>query len=220
MKSPLRAAILLTLSTAGCVTLNTDFVRPENTHLVVGQSTEGDVIAAEGAPVTQRVTTAAARFPDRPGFNWAPGAARHYDNLYYTYAQRGSGPAFIRAAEFLLADGRLCGWDYLSDDPTRSSDFDVPAAQRLLGLGKPSLSELVGVIGPASGTRVYPLTSSATIHQYNWNYLGLDKASGKRVEKTVQVLVGPDDKITTFYISQTDAPLPETRTTVIPIILH
>ena len=218
------AAALLALSISACsVTVNSDFTAPDKTNLIIGQSTERDVIQAEGPPQSQTITTRADHFAGRPKFNWALGGAKHYDILRYSYGQTILGGASsIRSANFLLADGRLAGWEFESDDPSQSTDFDVPQAQKLLASGTPDLATLQAAIGQPSGRLIYPLTMAPDVREMTWEYAGIDKSSGKRVVKTLAVLIGPDNKIVSYYVHQADAPLSvaQTRTVVVPIIVR
>ena len=212
------AAALLLTPTA-CATVNADFTPPGKTSLALGRSTEQDVIAAEGAPQIQTISTRANRYPDRPLFDWAP--AKHYDVLRYSFGQAVLGSASVsRQANFFLADGRLAGWTFISDSPAETTNFDVAAAQQLLATGHPTLAEVSAAIGPPSGHLVFPLTSAPTLRMEAWEYAGPDKPSGKRVTKSLNVLVGPDNRVVASYIHQEDTPLPVSRTVVVPIIVR
>ena len=213
-------ATSLTLAACG-VTANVDFVPPGKTALRLGTSTEQDIVAAEGPPQIQTVTTRANRYPDRPLFNWAAAPGTRYDILRYSYGQAVLGStSFSRQASFFLANGRLAGWTFLSDNPAETTDFDVAAAQHVLGTGKPTLAEVAAVAGPPTSHFIYPLTSAPALRIESWEYIGATKPSGNRVSKTLSVLAGPDDRAVTYYLHEEEAPLPVNRTVVVPIIVR
>ena len=219
----LTAGLLLAMSVAlaACVTVNTDFTPPSRTSLNLGRSTEQDVMAAEGPPQVQTVTTWANRHLDRPLFRWAAAPGTHYDILRYSYGQAvPGGLSLSRQASFFLANGRLAGWTFLSDDPMETTNFDVTAAQQVLGTGKPTLAEIIAAVGPPTSHFVYPLTSAPDLRMESWEYVGAERQSGNRVTKTLSVLVGSDDRTVTYYLHQEDAPLPVTRTVIVPIIVR
>ena len=217
-------SLLLCLAMCGCsVVVNTEFVRPDQAGLVLGSSTEADLLRVEGAPQTETVTTVSYNGGDHPQFGWAKGAARRYDLLGYNVARRNNftGQASGRTAQFLLADGRLYGWQYQSSDPAASTDFDETAAQTLLGPGDATRARLVALLGPPGGLRLYPLTSAPGMSVASWAFIGPNKATGKRVAKSVDILFGSDDRIVSYNARQADAPLPApARTTVVPIIIR
>ena len=221
---PYRLLILISILTSGCsVVVNKEFTRPDQTGLKPGVSAEADVIAAEGTPDTEMVTTVRIVSTAAPGFAWAAHGARRYDILSYNFARRNNvdGNTVVQTAEFVLADGRLAGWHYQSSDPNHSTDFDEPAAQAMLSAKTATRSTLVSSLGPPGGLFVYPLTSSPGLTEETWEFVGNDRGTGKRVTKSVKVMFDATGRVATYDARQADTPLPvQAGPVIVPIIVR
>lgn len=189
----LSAFLLLLLACAPPV--GTDFVRPTPDTVALGATTETEVRARYGKPGTERAWA-------RPGTPLAQevgapfGAARvsgTMSELDYYFADRNGAAAApgvspSKSVKFWFYNGRLAGWKSHSSFKADSSAFDgarVPEIQAW----KTLRGDLIRVLGPPSGVRMFPMVLGEDQQMLTWFSFEFDLASHQSRARTLDVLV-------------------------------
>lgn len=149
----LAGALLL----AGCA--GTKFVRPAESDLQLGKTTEQQVTAAMGRPMQE-------------ASGLSNGKATR--TLTYAYASMGAqskspGVTPVHALSLVFHDGKLVGKEYLSNLKEDATDFDhtkVPQIQA----GKTTLAQVNALLGPAPGEAIHPVIKQTTGRALVYNY--------------------------------------------------
>jgi outer membrane protein assembly factor BamE (lipoprotein component of BamABCDE complex) len=135
----LLAAALL----AGCA--GTKFVRPADSELELGKTTEQQVMARMGTPFQQATGVTNGK------------ATR---TLGYAYASMGGqaknpGVTPVNALTLVFHEGKLVSKSYLSNLKEDATDFDGSKAVAVES-GKTTMAQVKAMFGPAPGEAVYP----------------------------------------------------------------
>lgn len=141
----------------GCA--GTKFVRPTESELVLGKTTESEVRARLGKP-----------FQEATGMT--NGASTR--KLAYAYASMGlkpksSGVTGVSALELIFHDGKLVSHAYMSNLAEDATDFDetkVPAIQS----GKTTRAEVIRALGVAPGEAMFPVIKQADARAMIYGY--------------------------------------------------
>jgi len=147
------AALLL----AGCA--GTKFVRPAESDLQLGKTTEQQVVAALGKPMQE-------------ASGLSNGKATR--TLVYAYASFGAqsrtaGVTPVNALTLAFHDGKLVGKEYVSTLKEDATDFDhtkVPQIQ----MGKTTLAQVNALLGPAPGEAIHPVIKQPTGRALVYSY--------------------------------------------------
>ncbi|HYE39242.1 MAG TPA: hypothetical protein VEB23_04880 [Ramlibacter sp.] len=151
------ALLAATLLLAGCA--GTKFVRPADSQLQLGKTTEQEVVAVLGKPMQE-------------ASGLANGKATR--TLTYAYASFGAqtknaGITPVHALSVVFHEGKLVSKEYLSNLKDDSTDFDhtkVPQIQA----GKTTLAQVNALLGPAPGEAVHPVIKQTAGRALVYNY--------------------------------------------------
>ena len=136
----LAAAVLL----SGCA--GTNFVRPDSSSLVMGQTTYAQIVASMGMP--RREGTVQKN-------------DKTINTAQYAYASVGGKPLHpsatpARGINYYFVGGTLVGHEFLSSFAEDHSDFDDSRVKDIVK-GKTTRAELTQLLGKPSGAYVYPM---------------------------------------------------------------
>jgi hypothetical protein len=147
------AAVLL----AGCA--GTKFVRPADSELELGRTTEQQALARLGKP-----------FQEATGLS----NGKTTRTLAYAYASMGNqsrspGVTPVHGLTLVFHEGKLVSKSYMSNLKEDATDFDGTKAAAILA-GKTTLAQVNAMFGPAPGEAIYPAikqpTGRALIYSY------------------------------------------------------
>lgn len=160
------ACLLLALN--GCASSGKDFVRPDPSSLVLGQTTIADVVSKQGSPtsrvVRQSLNPAPSRLQaDEPSPAFKPASvAGTIETLIYHYSYAAApgivvGPIRARSKQLILTfwNDRLIFYSFDSGFSTDSTNFDENKALSFVS-GQTTRSDVVRELGPPNGEGVYP----------------------------------------------------------------
>jgi hypothetical protein len=142
---------------AGCA--GTKFVRPAETQLQLGKTTEQQVTAMLGKPYGES-TGLANGVPTR--------------TLSYAYASMGSqsksqGVTPVHGLTLVFHEGKLVSKQYMSNLKEDATDFDHTRVPQIVAL-KTTGQQVQALLGPASGESIYPVVKDpkgrAVAYQY------------------------------------------------------
>ena len=145
------------LLVSGCA--GTDFVRPDTSFLVNGQTTYAQIVARMGMP--RREGTVLKN-------------DKTVNTATYAYATAGGQPHHTgvtpaRAIGFYLLGGTLVGHEFISSFAEDHSDFDENRVKDIVK-GKTTRAELTQMLGRPSGAYIYPMikaqTGEAAVYAY------------------------------------------------------
>ncbi len=141
----LLAAVMLT----GCA--GTKFVRPTDADLVLGKTTDQQVLAQLGKP-----------FQEASGLS----NGKTIRTLAYAYASFGGEPKNkgvtpVHGLTLVFHEGRLVSKLYMSNLKQDATDFDGSKAE-LIQSGKTTLAQINTMFGPAPGEAIYPAIKQTT----------------------------------------------------------
>ncbi|WP_413326948.1 hypothetical protein [Polaromonas sp. CT11-55] len=150
-------ALVVAVTLAGCA--GTKFVRPTESELTLGKTTEQEAMARLGKP-----------FQEASGLS----NGKQTRTLSYAYASMGAqaktaGVTPVHALTLVFSEGKLVSKSYLSNLKEDATDFDdrkVP----LIEVGKTSVAQVNALFGPAPGEAIFPAikqpTGRAAIYTY------------------------------------------------------
>ena len=192
----IRSVVLAALVTmAGCThTVGHDFTRPEQVGVVLGQTTEADILSRYGAPAS-RTSNTRSTVPapvTQPGsFDAAP-VPGVFTFLHYRYvlnqAPIAGGDLNQKGAVFTFWNGVLVAHDFTSSFATDSSDFDEIAAQTLLAPRKVTREEVIARLGNPGGRFIYPTTPAPGMERLHYSYQKFDMNSHQRRTKAMDIV--------------------------------
>lgn len=204
------AAVVPLSLCAGCTGITGhDFTAPAQSPFTFGRTTEADVIAVDGPPASQTITTVRMHDKASPSpFDWAD-VGGLYSILRYSYnvTTVGSTPG-LKGATFVFWNGRLASSAFTDSSAGHSTDFDAIQARSLLNAGNVTRDDVVARFGPPGGRSEYPLTGAPGDEVYQYQFIGPDKITGKRVNKWLRVLFDRDGRMISYKLSVKDVPLP------------
>jgi hypothetical protein len=142
------AALVLALTLAGCA--GTKFVRPTDSELTLGRTTEQEVIARLGKP-----------FQEAAGLS----NGKQIRTLSYAYASMGNQPKSkgvtpVHGLTLVFSEGKLVSKAYMSNMKEDATDFDgskVPSIE----VGKTTVAQVNTLFGPAPGEAIFPAIKQA-----------------------------------------------------------
>lgn len=152
----LAAATSIVLS--GCA--GSDFVRPTEGELVVGKSTQADVLRKMGSPLQSGEMTK---------------NDRQLKVAKYAYASTGGEPAYqgvtpARSLAFTFFDDKLASQEFVSSFKNDSTDFDGKKVTSIVK-GKSTSGDVVALLGKPTGEAVYPVIKGADDKAYVYSYV-------------------------------------------------
>jgi outer membrane protein assembly factor BamE (lipoprotein component of BamABCDE complex) len=196
---------LLALSCSGCThTTGRDFPRPEAAGLIPGKTVKNEVIAVYGIPDSQTSTfnsdfVAPATQPKSEFDAAAVGGA--YSTIMYNYVQStipvAGGDVSIKRAIFGFRNDTLIAYNFTSNFPTESSDFDESKLS-LIQKGKTTQAEIEAMLGRPTGEAVYPIVLTEGEKKAFYNHLAVNMATRKVEAKNLTVLFSPDGRVIDF----------------------
>jgi hypothetical protein len=137
------AALALAVTLAGCA--GTKFVRPADSELTLGKTTEQEVMARLGKP-----------FQEAAGLS----NGKQTRTISYAYASMGNQPKTVgvtpvHGLTLVFSDNKLVSKAYMSNMKESATDFDggkVP----LVEVGKTTVAQVNTLFGPAPGEAIFP----------------------------------------------------------------
>jgi hypothetical protein len=172
----LAVAVLL----SGCA--GTKFVRPADTELELGKTTEQQVVARMGKP-----------FQEATGLT----NGKSTRTLGYAYASFGGQPKNagvtpVNALTLVFHEGKLVSKAYLSNLKEDATDFDGTKAAGIQ-VGKTTLPQINAMFGPAPGEAIYPAIKQPTGRALIYNYQEMRGFTPST--KTLTVVVDPQGTV-------------------------
>ncbi|MEP6773115.1 MAG: hypothetical protein ABI893_15120 [Polaromonas sp.] len=137
------AALVMAVTLTGCA--GTQFVRPADSELTLGKTTEQEVTARLGKP-----------FQEATGL--ANGKQTH--TLGYAYASMGSqsktaGVTPVHGLTLVFSEGKLVSKAYMSNMKEGATDFDDKKVP-LIEIGKTNVAQVNTLFGPPPGEAIFP----------------------------------------------------------------
>ncbi len=152
------ALALASLLTACTASAGRDFVRPASGSLVIGQTTESEVLARYGKP-------------------WSTGSQQRdgqmVDMVAYSYSSTeeavvgGATPARALICHFV--DRSLVGYEFVSSYPKDHTSFD-PGKRRDIEVGASTRDDVIAVMGPPNGEFARPLIDAPAERALVYSY--------------------------------------------------
>lgn len=138
------AALALAATLTGCA--GTQFVRPADSELTLGKTTEQEAMARMGKP-----------FQEAAGLS----NGKQTRTLGYAYASMGSQPKTVgvtpvHGLTLVFSEGKLVSKAYMSNMKEGATDFDDSKVP-LLEVGKTSVAQVNTLFGPATGEAIFPV---------------------------------------------------------------
>lgn len=158
MKSITRwAAILAAVLLAGCA--GTKFVRPAESDLQLGRTTEQQALAMLGKPYQEGAGTSNGK------------ATR---TLGYAYASMGGQPKNagvtpVHGLTLVFHEGKLVAKQYLSNLKADATDFDGSKVSQIQS-GKTTAAQVQALLGPAPGEAIHPVAKHPAGRQLIYLY--------------------------------------------------
>ncbi len=152
----LLAIVAATLT--GCA--GSDFVRPTEGVLVVGKSTQSDVVAKMGNPLQTGEMTK---------------NEKQLKVTKYAYASTGGDPAQpgvtpARAMTFTFFNEKLTSQEFISSFKQDSTDFDAGKIASI-AKGKTTKEQVIALLGKPSGEAIYPIIKGTNDRAYVYSYV-------------------------------------------------
>ena len=141
--SKFATALVMAATLAGCA--GTKFVRPADSELTLGKTTEQEVLARLGKP-----------FQEAAGLS----NGKQTRTLGYAYASMGNQPKTtgvtpVHGLTLVFSDGKLVSKAYMSNMKESATDFDG-AKVPLIEVGKTTVAQVNTLFGPAPGEAIFP----------------------------------------------------------------
>ena len=149
----LGAALVL----AGCA--GTKFVRPADSELQLGRTTEQQAVAVLGKPMQEASGLSNGKATRTLGYAYAS----------FGGEPKNAGVTPVHALSLVFHDGKLVGKEYLSNLKQDATDFDhtkVPQVE----VGKTTLAQVNALFGPAPGEAIHPVIKQATGRALVYSY--------------------------------------------------
>jgi hypothetical protein len=176
----LRAGVLssvLSLATAACaVQRGHDFSRPDAQTVVLGLTTEPEIVARYGTPSRRTIYTVSTVLPTPTTgseFRAIP-AAGTYSTLNYNFTNRLVFPIIqvdAKSAIFTFWEGKLVRYDFTSDFSSDSTNFNVEKVIPSLEARQATRETLTAALGPPTGRVIYPLIRSPGFEELIYSYV-------------------------------------------------
>lgn len=151
------AALALAVTLTGCA--GTKFVRPADSEMTLGKTTEQEVMARLGKP-----------FQEATGLS----NGKQIRTLGYAYASMGgqaktAGVTPVYALTLVFSEGKLVSKAYLSNMKEDATDFDESKVP-LVEIGKTTVAQVNTLFGPAPGEAIFPAIKQPTGRAAIYNY--------------------------------------------------
>ncbi|WP_431098675.1 hypothetical protein [Polaromonas aquatica] len=151
------AALALAVTLTGCA--GTKFVRPADSELTLGKTTEQEVMARLGKP-----------FQEASGLS----NGKQIRTLGYAYASMGgqaktAGVTPVYALTLVFSEGKLVSKAYLSNMKDDATDFDESKVP-LVEVGKTTVAQVNTLFGPAPGEAIFPVIKQPAGRAAIYNY--------------------------------------------------
>jgi hypothetical protein len=209
----LLAAIAVGL--AGCVTIGTEFARPDSTSFVLGQTTSSEVLGKYGPPRNQRTVTRTLPGPS-PG---EPGEAGTFSEIAYVFLPAGSAASGIvtrKELAFVFWNDKLVAYRFYSTFAADNSNFDETLVTRIVR-NKTTASEAISLLGAPSGMSIYPATNARGVRYLTYNYSEYDRDKATYFRKRLWLWLDPDDVVIDHRFETETKPYKPSPPTMIPI---
>jgi hypothetical protein len=203
--------MMAALALAACTGHN--FPKPAPESLILGSTTQDEVVAKYGPPYRQSTALAAGstvantNAPQTP-FEYAmvPGT---YASLTYYYADRSAqvmfgGSPTERSIVFNFWNGKLYAYNFISSFAADSTNFDENNAAKL-EQGKTTKSEVIEILGRPTGEAVYPSVQQG---ERRFIYLYIATEGRRRIAKRLELLFDQNDKLRDLRFASDNAPAP------------
>lgn len=207
----------LILAAGGCSS-GRDFVRPDQSSLIPGQTTITDVVAKIGPPTSRSVrhslnpAPAEARTANQPpGFKPAS-VAGTIESLTYSFSASVTAGVIVgpvshntRLLNLTFWDDRLIFYSYSSGFSADSTNFDEGKISSFVPR-QTTRAEVIGVLGRPSGEGIYPYVANEGTKMLIYSY-AFTESSGIRplrtesvtTVKTARFLFDASDKLIDSY---------------------
>lgn len=151
------AALALAITLTGCA--GTKFVRPADSDLTLGKTTEQEVTARLGKP-----------FQEATGLS----NGKQIHTLSYAYASMGNqsktvGVTPVHGLTLVFNEGKLVSKAYMSNMKEDATDFDDSKVP-LIEVGKTTLAQVNTMFGPAPGESIFPAIKQPVGRAAIYNY--------------------------------------------------
>lgn len=154
----LNFVLVLVFVLSGCA--GKDFVRPDSQQLILGKSSQTDILKLMGEPYkTGEVLKNNERIK----------------NLHYAYASTGGESKYpgvipARGLTFSTFNDQMVGQEFVSSFAADITDFDDSKITQIIK-GKTTRSEVIALLGKPSGEAIYPMikdkNGTAIVYGYN-----------------------------------------------------
>lgn len=132
--------ILVMTALTACGVAGKKFVRPSGDLIQLGKTTENQVIAAMGDPVSS---------------DWGERRGKKIKIMMYIYVSMPGSVALNRGAFFYFSDEVLVGHYFTSDFSNESTDFDLTKLSNIVE-GKSTRRDVEAALGEPAGEAIYP----------------------------------------------------------------
>ena len=210
---------LLAAAGAGCAFKSgRDFVKPIDATLVMGKTTESDVLKLYGKPEKEatHVSSGDEAQPNQGTPSEFAGVivAGAYHSVTYEYMERqppmAGGGIAVRDVNFVFLDGVLVSYNFVSNFPNDSSNFDETKFASLQK-GKTTEPEMTALLGAPTGRAIYPGVRTRGNYKLIYSYVTYDPGVRKISNKVLVGLFGADGRLIDYQFNggTSDAPAPQ-----------
>lgn len=195
------SVLVLTLLCSACARqhIGHDISRPLPPQIVLGKTSEADIVALYGQPQTEQRYSRSGKgiSPSQP-FEPDPSPGAYVRKEYFFIEYAGGQLPEERKAIFSFHDDVLIGYNYRSDFPADATRFDEGKVSQIVS-GRSTESDILRLFGEPSGRSVYPLISLQNYYVYSYSYRVLDVG---KTERSVQldVLFAPDGTVKEYRL--------------------
>jgi hypothetical protein len=206
------------LALIGCASSGKDFVRPDPSSLVLGQTTIADIVSKQGPPTSRVVRHSLNPAPgpqqaDEQGPAFKPASvAGTIETLIYRYSYTAApglvvGPMNTRSRQLVLTfwNDRLIYYNFDSSFSRDSANFDENKALSFVP-GQSTRLDVMRELGPPSGEAVYPFIAKKGTRMLVYEHVsteasGLTPGTTESVTRrtTARLLFDPSDKLIDSY---------------------
>lgn len=187
MKTLIRGLFLLVVvATLSACSAGKSFNRADVSQLVLGGSTQEDVIAIMGKPV-QRGEILRNNVTAK--------------SLIYGFASTTAKPLYegvtpAKSQRFYFYENKLVGYEYTSSFADDGTDFDGSKASQIVE-NESSVGDAIELFGAPQGRFVYPLTSERSNYAIAYLYIQTKGAFKPKVKNKVLVIEHDENQVVT-----------------------
>jgi hypothetical protein len=203
----------LALLCSACASNGTNFAKPSPGFLVLGQTTETEVVGKMGPPTSRITSTRLAEPPERPGEAGRPPALRHadvsgdFEQLRYSYSKAHpdgpTGDLISQGRHLYLTfyQGRLIRYLFTSSFPEDETKFDDARISSFVR-GTTTKDDVIRALGAPGGEAIYPYVAKqgTKLIAYSYSFIGL-RNGGTLIAKQLDLLFDTSDRLeeTAFF---------------------